>query len=695
MSMESVSNVPTAKVEIQHDEKIVSQRESILENLKSDDDKKIELGLKTLLAYMSKGDVIQEAAPYVIIALSNKDPDIRHLAAIVAVMIQESNSEILLLSVGAFLKSVFQEPQSRTLSLKAFTSLDIPDLQEITMEHLMSCYTDMFPYVRREVAIACTKKFNGENKEQILQIIEKLLNDQSSLVISAAIYALSQVAPDDDSIFHKYYRQLLTIMEKLDPWAQTILLRMLIHYVHRNFKRPEISDKIDDWDSISDAIDPDLELLFTHVQPLLYSITPSVSLTASILYFYCAPSMKRQLFVKPLIRLLYGDDSVQIIALSVIAAITLEEPELFVPQIRHFFILENDIKDIKLLKLRVISQLARQMNFTSIVDELTFNVNSNDEEIGKTAVFSIGRAISLATPITYSTLNPLIKLLTNSRQYIVTTAVHCLCILLSPLPKRDEDKNKAEIDPLFGDLSDEMMTDDEYISIVKRLLTFFGKITDEEAKSAMISFIGSKCRLIPDYAHEVLRQIAITFLQQKKSVKLQSIFLAARVYCVKPKEAGDLVRFVFSQAMYDTDIEVRDRVRLCHALISAQTDQKSIQNVRKNFDKFLFAPKPDVSWDDKSLKSSEVEIGQIYQLFELKNASRMVKWTDKETPSSVRDFHENEFNEISSTKQDEKFDDESIEEFLGVSHNNDNQNHNDDNDASIFGADEISNDYFE
>lgn len=663
MTTESYGNVSNIPKEAPTFEKIVSQRESILENLKSEDKDKLMNGLKTLLAYMTKGDSVPESAPFVIIALSHKEPEIRHLAAIVAVMIQDVDSEVLLLSVGSFLKSVFQEPSTRVLSLKAFTSLYIPDLREITMEHLVTCYSDPSPYVRREVAIALTKKYNGENKEQFLQIIEKLLNDQSPIVISAALYALSVIEPENDSIFHKYYRRMVSMIEKLDPWGQTILLRILLHYVRRNFAKPENHEKSDDWDGVSDIIDPDLELLFTNLQPLLYSITPSVSLHSALIYYYCAPSLKRSMFIKPIIRLIYGDVAVQSIALSVISSIASEEPELFVPHIKHFFINEIDSTDVKLLKMKVISQLSRSMNFSQIVEELVYQTLSPDKNIARAAVMSIGRAISLAQPISYNTLIPLIKLL-NTEGVVQWAAIHCLCVLLNPLPHKDE--KPKEVDPLFGDISEESLGEEEVISLIKRLLTFFGKIGDDETKASLISLIGNKAKLIPLHAHEVLRQLAITFLQQKKAVKLQTIFLAGRVFCLRPKESGDLVRFVLSQAMYDADVDVRDRVRLTHALLSAPTENSVILGMRKNASGFLFVERPDIKWDNSAMGASRIEAGTFGQYFELKEAPLVVPWGDNIPPSSVRDGDFDKENLINNETSEKIDDDESIEQFLGL-----------------------------
>ena len=668
-SFSSIKNEPP--IPEKKDDNLKSPIEQIQENLKSDDQKKIVTGLKTLLAYMSKGEVIPDIGPSVVILLSHKDEEIRHLASIVCVMMQETNSEILLLSVGNFVKSAFEsDPSNRAISLKTFTSLKIPDLFTITLEQINNLSSDMSPFVRRAAAIACTKLCDENNKDQFIPILKRMLNDQSPIVISATLYALSVIAPDNDEIMHPYFRSLCNELQKLDEWGQTIALNTLTRYSRRNFRDPKKLN-LDDWDDNAyESLDPDLDLLLQAAQPLLSSINPSVTLSASILYFYLSPPLKRNMFVKPMIRLIYGDSSVQCIALSVLSSMVADDPEPFLPHIRHFFVNDDDPRDAKLLKFKVLSQLARPMNAQMIMEELYQHVTTRDRELSHAAVLAIGRTASFAGKLNYNSFTQLMRLLNSPLNFVVSSAVLVICVLLSPLPQ-ESDEAKEE-DPLFGDISEPSMDAGEVTSVLKKMLTFFGKIDDPEAKSALIAVIGAKAKIVPLQAHEVLRQLAITFPQQDRLVKLQTITLAARVFAVRSKESADLVRFVFSQGLYDTDIDIRDRVRLCHSLISAQTNSPTILKLRKRCDEFLFPHKPAVVWDNASQKASIVDLGTFSQVLGLPEAAPCVPWADPESlpPSSVRDgeTHETQSNENATNQNDEEKDrneEEDYESFFG------------------------------
>ena len=667
-SFSSVKNEPP--IPEKADDKLKSPIELIQENLKSEDQKNIVNGLKTLLAYMSKGEVIPDIGPSVVILLSHKDEEIRHLASIVCVMMQESNSEILLLSVGNFVKSAFEsDPSTRAISLKTFTSLKIPDLFTITLEQITNLSSDMSPFVRRAAAIACTKLCDESNKKQFIPILKRMLNDQSPIVISAALYGLSVITPDDDEIIHPYFRSLCNELQKLDEWGQTIALNTLARYARRNFRDPKKLN-LDDWDDTTyEQIDPDLDLLLQAAQPLLSSINPSVSLSASILYFYLSPPLKRSMYVKPMIRLIYGDSAVQIIALSVLSSIVADDPEPFLPHIRHFYVNDDDPRDAKLLKFKVLSQLARPMNAQMIMEELYQHVTTRDRELSHAAVLAIGRTASLAGKLTYNSFTQLMRLLNSQLNFVVSSAVLVICVLLAPLPQ-ESDESKEE-DPLFGDISEPSMDAGEVTAVLKKMLTFFGKIDDPEAKSALIAVIGAKAKIVPLQAHEVLRQLAITFPQQDRLVKLQTITLAARVFAVRPKESSDLVRFVFSQGLYDTDIDIRDRVRLCHSLISAQTSSQTILSIRKRCDEFLFPHKPAVVWDNVSQKASIVDIGTFSQVLGLPDAPQCVPWADSDSlpPSSVRDGENNEAtateDAVNEKVEKESNEEEDYESFFG------------------------------
>jgi AP-3 complex subunit beta len=74
---------------------------------------------------------------------------------------------------------------------------------------------------------------------------------------------------------------------------------------------------------------------------------------------------------------------------------------------------------------------------------------------------------------------------------------------------------------------------------------------------------------IADWAPDVLRKLAKLFASEVTLVKLQIVTLAGKLLVLSPDDVriGKLVKYVFAQARYDRDWDVRDRGRMLSSLV--------------------------------------------------------------------------------------------------------------------------------
>ena len=598
-------------------------------------------GVKTLLAVMSKGENVSEFYPLVVQEITSEDETLRHLSYVYLVHYAEADPDSALMSVNTFQRSLSDpDPIVRALALKILSSIRSPEIIEIVLDAVNTCCSDISPYVRKAAALALVKLYETDPSclDSLEPLISRLLADQSIITISGALYALQRIAPDNDKFVHPVFRTLCKALPRLDPWGQSTALHILRRYARRNFKAPSSSDEwgSDDDENEQEHNDPDLDLLIKSTQPLLSSITPCVTLAAAALFFYCAPPFKLQLIAKPLIRLIYGDASTAYAALMAISSFAADNAEPFVPHVRHFFIGYDDPMVLKKAKLQVLSQLARPSNSDILMRELAQHIHDPDREVASAAVRAIGRTASLAGDASASCINVIVKMLKSPSLSVVEQAVQMLCLLLRPLPKKDAE---VEVDA-FG-VAGDVIDEEEVKSVLIKLLEVFSKIEDPETRAALISLVGDKAAIIPLQAHEVLRQIAVTFPQQSTAVKMQAINLAAKVMAVRKKEVGDLGRYIFTLGYYDSDIDLRDKSRLIHALMAAPSENQYIKELRKKAEQFLFPEKPPVVWDGDVVKASHFEVGTFSSMFGklLDKSALVVEWADpsKLPPSTIRD----------------------------------------------------------
>lgn len=609
---------------------------TITQNLQSTKVKDKILGVKTLLAVMSKGEDVKEFFPLVVQEITSEDDTLRHLAYVYLVHYAEADPDSALMSVNTFQRSLSDsDPCVRAMALKILSSIRSQEIIEIVMDAVQTCSRDMSPYVRKAAALALIKIYetDADCLEQILVILKKLLFDNSVITVSGALYALLRIKPDDDSFLHPIFRPLVNAIGRLDPWGQTIALNMLQRYARRNFKRPTATDEWLIGDNVEEEeIDQDLSMLLKSAKSLTNSIIPSVTLAACSVIFYCGPPYMLQTITKPMIRLIYAESSTAYAALQAISSFIADSPEIFVPHIRHFFISVDDTNQLKILKLQILSQLARPSNSEILIKELALHIHDYDHDVASAAVKAIGRTASYAGDAAVSCINVIVKMLSSPSIAVVSQAVQMLCILLRPLPK----ENKEEDDDTDILNKAETMDKDEVISVLNKLLGVFTKIDDPETKASLISLIGDKARLIPLQAHEVLRQLAITFTQLEIAIKMETVNLAAKLLVIRPNEVSTLTRYIFTLGFYDPDIDLRDRSRLLHQLLTSPQQSQFINNVRQRSPEFLFPNKPTVVWDGEVTHASEIVVGTFSQFFHrlIDKSSTVQEWED---PSKLPD----------------------------------------------------------
>lgn len=92
---------------------------------------------------------------------------------------------------------IFQDPNQliRASALRVLSSIRVPVIVPIMMLAIRESVSDMSPYVRKTAAHAIPKLFDldPEQKDELVTVIEKLLSDQTTLVVGSAVMAFEQV----------------------------------------------------------------------------------------------------------------------------------------------------------------------------------------------------------------------------------------------------------------------------------------------------------------------------------------------------------------------------------------------------------------------------------------------------------------------------------------------------------------------
>lgn len=576
--------------------------------------------MKWLLAMLSKGRDVSDFFADVVKNIVVKSIEVKKMVYIYIVHYADYDDtcrEIALLSINSFQKDLVGENQLiRGLALRVMTSVRVPDIIQIQLLAARKCASDQSPYVRKCAATALTKiyAFDPDQITALLQILDKLLKDNSTMVLGSAVAAFNEMCPSNYEILHRSYRKLCHLLADMDEWTQITVLEVLTRYSRNQFTDPApgvaaavkirakqrsasavkghisntvtkkvvkkafYSDEEDEEDDVVVAVemkddqhdvfvktgsivdnndgdgnlDPDHRLVLRSSLPLLKSRNAGVVLAVCALQYYCGPQSDSttQQVGKALVRILRNRREIQYVVLTCISTMAQERPALFRPFLSDFFIKATDPVFNKLLKLEILTSIVTKDNIESILRELQIYVKHRDVPFVCASVRAIGRAADADPAVADRCMEGVFLLLRCSTNEQVIG--ECVNILRLLI---QQNANKECSSTTLHKLTKMLITP--------------SAITVPLARSSIIWLVGEGYDVLTDVSPDVLRILSIGFADESNEAKTQIANFAIKLALRLPNDDNvqSLMTYVLEMARYDTDTDIRDRSRFLTALM--------------------------------------------------------------------------------------------------------------------------------
>uniref|UniRef100_A0A8B9DWT2 AP complex subunit beta n=1 Tax=Anser cygnoides TaxID=8845 RepID=A0A8B9DWT2_ANSCY len=474
----------------------------------------------------------------------------------------------------------------RASALRVLSSIRVPIIVPIMMLAIKEASSDLSPYVRKNAAHAIQKLYSldPEQKEMLIEVIEKLLKDRSTLVAGSVVMAFEEVCPDRIDLIHKNYRKLCNLLVDVEEWGQVVIIHMLTRYARTQFVSPWKTDDdvVEEYNENnfyeSDGeqkekdrnvkktytMDPDHRLLLRNTKPLLQSRNAAVVMAVAQLYWHLAPKSEAGIVSKSLVRLLRSNREVQYIVLQNIATMSIQRKGMFEPYLKSFYVRSTDPTMIKTLKLEILTNLANEANISTLLREFQTYVKSQDKQFAAATIQAIGRCATNITEVTDTCLNGLVCLLSNRDETVVAESVVVIKKLLQTQPAHHGE-------------------------IIKHMAKLLDNITVPVARASILWLIGEYCERVPKIAPDVLRKTAKSFTNEDDLVKLQILNLGAKLYLTNSKQTKLLTQYVLNLGKYDQSYDIRDRTRFIRQLIVPNEKSGALSKYAK---KIFLAQKP-------------------------------------------------------------------------------------------------------
>uniref|UniRef100_A0A673HHI5 AP-3 complex subunit beta n=1 Tax=Sinocyclocheilus rhinocerous TaxID=307959 RepID=A0A673HHI5_9TELE len=559
------------------------RNEDLKEMLESNKESLKLEAMKRIVGLIAKGKNASELFPAVVKNVASKNIELKKLVYVYLVRYAEEQQDLALLSISTFQRALKDPNQLiRASALRVLSSIRVPIIVPIMMLAIKEAATDLSPYVRKTAAHAIQKLYSldPDQKEHLIEVIEKLLKDKSTLVAGSVVMAFEEVCPDRIDLIHKNYRKLCNLLVDVEEWGQVVIIHMLTRYARTQFVSPWREDAVFDensakafYDSEEERrvdqskpyiMDPDHRLLLRNTKPLLQSRNTAVVMAVSQLYWHLAPKHELSIITKSLVRLLRSHREVQYIVLQNIATMSIQRKGMFEPFMKSFYVRSTDATHIKTLKLEILTNLANEANISTILREFQTYVKSQDKAFAAATIQAIGCCATNISEVTDTCLNGLVLLLSNRDETVVAESVVVIKKLLQTQPSQHSD-------------------------IIKHMAKLFDNITVPMARASILWLMGEYCEHVPKIAPDVLRKMAKTFTDEEDIVKLQIVNLAAKLYLTNSKQTKLLTQYILNLGKYDQNYDIRDRTRFIRQLIVPNEKSGALSKYAR---RILMAPKP-------------------------------------------------------------------------------------------------------
>ncbi|XP_066414709.1 AP-3 complex subunit beta-2 isoform X1 [Molothrus aeneus] len=610
--------------------------------------------MKRIVAMIARGKNASDLFPAVVKNVACKNIEVKKLVYVYLVRYAEEQQDLALLSISTFQRGLKDPNQLiRASALRVLSSIRVPIIVPIMMLAIKEAASDMSPYVRKTAAHAIPKLYSldSDQKDQLIEVIEKLLADKTTLVAGSVVMAFEEVCPERIDLIHKNYRKLCNLLIDVEEWGQVVIINMLTRYARTQFLSPNQnqeslleentekafygSEEEDSKDAKAEAaslakrkpyvMDPDHRLLLRNTKPLLQSRNAAVVMAVAQLYFHLAPKAEVGVIAKALVRLLRSHSEVQYVVLQNVATMSIKRRGMFEPYLKSFYIRSTDPTQIKILKLEVLTNLANETNISTILREFQTYIRSMDKDFVAATIQAIGRCATNIGKVRDTCLNGLVQLLSNRDELVVAESVVVIKKLLQMQPA-------------------------QHSEIIKHMAKLTDNIQVPMARASILWLIGEYCEHVPKIAPDVLRKMAKSFTNEEDIVKLQVINLAAKLYLTNSKQSKLLTQYVLNLAKYDQNYDIRDRARFIRQLIVPTEKSGALNKYAK---KLFLAQKPAPILESSFKDRDHFQLGSLSHLLNAKAVGyqELPDWPDEAPDPSVRNVEVPEWTKCTSREK--------------------------------------------
>eukprot|EP00357_Protocruzia_adherens_P001477 CAMPEP_0115019144 /NCGR_PEP_ID=MMETSP0216-20121206/29252_1 /TAXON_ID=223996 /ORGANISM="Protocruzia adherens, Strain Boccale" /LENGTH=911 /DNA_ID=CAMNT_0002390525 /DNA_START=118 /DNA_END=2853 /DNA_ORIENTATION=- len=515
------------------------------DELNSNDKNRKKEAVKKIIAAMTVGKDVSSLFPHVTKCMITSNIELKKLVYLYIINYAKSQPDLAMMAVNAFRRDASERsnPLIRALAVRTMGCIRVEKIIEYLCEPLKDALSDEDPYVRKTAAICVAKLYdiNAELVEdhEFLQLLQRLLSDGNSMVVSNAIAGLTEISesrgenvlPLDSSTMGK----ILTALNECTEWGQVFILDALANYTPADPKEAE---------SIIERVIP--RLSHANAAVVLSTIKVMMKYMDLITNAETIRGLCRKM-APSLVTLLNNEPEIQYVALKNINLIVQKRANILEKEVRVFFCKYNDPIYVKLEKLEIMIKLADNKNIDQVLHEFKEYANEVDVDFVRRSVRAIGRCAIKLEKAAERCVQALLELIGTGVNHVIQEAIIVIKDIFRKYPNK-------------------------YESILKKLCDNLKILDEPEAKSSMIWIIGEYADLIEN-ADDLLNHFLEGFNDEPPLVQLQLLTAIVKLYLQKPDDTEDMITEVLKLSTEESENpDLRDRGYIYWRLLSTEPD---------------------------------------------------------------------------------------------------------------------------
>ena len=353
---------------------------------------------------------IVQLFPHIVKNVNSTNLKIKRLVYILLLRFNHLQQDISLLSINAIQKSLIDKNSfNRSLAIRCLSGIQIPAILPILLLSLTKLVKDSSPLVRSACSIAIIKcvqldiqynmksnnrnttisdrrsylieniNIEGSNIQQLYLLLDILLSDNDSKVLSLAIIAFYEIFNGCFDIWHNKINNLINHFDELDSFAIVNFLDIMVEYIKLFY--PKITES-----TIPIEINQLYEKIIDQIE-FEMNCNVILSMVKFLIILFPFKLQSNKLLNKVMIKLIQNDynDSIDnngkiFISLNLIEYLISKDMIKFNDyQINNFIPLSNEIENLQIfeLKINILFKLINNNNFNKIFKEFKFIIEKS------------------------------------------------------------------------------------------------------------------------------------------------------------------------------------------------------------------------------------------------------------------------------------------------------------------------------